>query len=599
MSLIGDLFIKIKGDNSNYNRSLDDSKKKTSSFGNAVKKIGGLIAGAFAVGAIVNFARNAIRVYDIQAKAEQQLLTALKGRKDVQQELIVQAEQLQKTTLFGDEETIKAQALIAAFVKEKDQIKTIIPLVQDLASAKMMQLSVAADLVSKTLGSSTNALSRYGIEVTGAVGSQERLLSLQRGLNDAFGGQAQAAAKAGVGAIKQLENAWGDFQEQIGKGGSGFINSNARFLTALLSAITGNMKKAMEENLTDAEKFQSKLENSTNEGLKTLRKSWEQQSQYYFKLWQKALKDGDAATRSHYATQYDLTKETISLIDKEIKKRNENNDSTEHQVTLLEAAKQAAKDAAAELELFKNKGGKFAGEASAQAYIDKLKELTDAAQKAQGFVNSLQRTEAPSKITPISAGSVSGQTPNLDTSKLGDMSGFLKDNAAKNRAAMAEYMADWNNFMTELNQSINQGLSDAITSLASGLGQLAAGAITGKDFGKQVLGVIGKFMTMMGGLFITMGVSMLQMQASLASLNPFGVIAAGVALVAAGAAISSLASKGPSGVASGGGSYSAAGGYSSGQQRTQQIPLKGEFELRGDKLVAVIDNTNRRRSVIG
>jgi len=35
-----------------------------------------------------------------------------------------------------------------------------------------MDLAGAADLVSKTLGSSTNALSRYGIEVTGAVALQ-------------------------------------------------------------------------------------------------------------------------------------------------------------------------------------------------------------------------------------------------------------------------------------------------------------------------------------------------------------------------------------------------------------------------------------------
>jgi hypothetical protein len=80
-----------------------------------------------------------------------------------------------------------------------------------------MQLSAAADLVSKTLGSSTNALSRYGIQVEGAVGSTERLESLANGLTDAFGGVAEAVAKAGTGPLTQLKNSFNDLREEMGK----------------------------------------------------------------------------------------------------------------------------------------------------------------------------------------------------------------------------------------------------------------------------------------------------------------------------------------------------------------------------------------------
>jgi len=171
-----------------------------------------------------NLIKNAINNADKQLKAERSLLVALDGREDVQQRLIKQAQQLQKETLFGDEETIKAQALIAAFVKEGDQIERIIPLVQDLATAKGMDLSAAADLVSKTLGSSTNALSRYGIQVEGTVGSTQRLESLSKGLSNAFGGQAVAAAKAGSGGLTQLKNVLGDVSENLGKKLLPFIN---------------------------------------------------------------------------------------------------------------------------------------------------------------------------------------------------------------------------------------------------------------------------------------------------------------------------------------------------------------------------------------
>lgn len=182
-------------------------------FGVSLKDIG-LV---FAIRQTTRFISSTTQLYDVQAKAETQLLTALKGRVSVQERLMTQAAKLQGKTLYGDEETIQAQALIAAFVKEEEHIKSVTPLVQDLATAKKMDLHVAADLVAKTLGSSTNALSRYGIEVEGSVGSVERLESLMTGLNTAFGGQAEAAAKAGAGIGTQITNKWNDIREKIGK----------------------------------------------------------------------------------------------------------------------------------------------------------------------------------------------------------------------------------------------------------------------------------------------------------------------------------------------------------------------------------------------
>jgi len=115
---------------------LNKAQGQFRSFGSQITKIAGTIGVAYGTTAIIKWGKATLDAYNIQAQAEQQLLVALKGRQSAQEELIDQAKELQKTTLFGDEETIRAQALIAAFVKEKDQIKTIIPLVQDLAAAK-------------------------------------------------------------------------------------------------------------------------------------------------------------------------------------------------------------------------------------------------------------------------------------------------------------------------------------------------------------------------------------------------------------------------------------------------------------------------------
>lgn len=155
-----------------------------------------------------------IQLYGEQREAEIQLRQALGFTSET---LLEQASALQAVTTFGDEATIKAQALVAMFVKEEAQIRRITPLIQDMAAAKGMKLANAADLVSKTLGSTTNALSRYGIQVDGAVGSTERLESMATALEKAFGGQAAAIAKDGIGPLIQFQNEVGDLKEELGR----------------------------------------------------------------------------------------------------------------------------------------------------------------------------------------------------------------------------------------------------------------------------------------------------------------------------------------------------------------------------------------------
>jgi transposase len=135
----------------------------------------------------------------------------------VAQSLQEQAAALQKVTRFGDETIIEAQALIASFVKDEEAIKAATVATLDLAEAKGFDLVSAADLVSKTLGSSTNALTRYGIEVTGAVGSSERLESLTNNIANVFGGRATKATETFSVKVQQLGNAWSDLGEAVGE----------------------------------------------------------------------------------------------------------------------------------------------------------------------------------------------------------------------------------------------------------------------------------------------------------------------------------------------------------------------------------------------
>tara|TARA_R100000655_G_scaffold40612_3_gene76398 strand:+ start:2629 stop:4380 length:1752 start_codon:yes stop_codon:yes gene_type:complete len=195
---------------------------------------------------LVAFGAASVKAFDQQAKAEAALNTALGNNEQAFRNLTQQAKELQEVTLFGDEETIAAQTMLATMQLEENAIKRLIPLIQDMATAKGMNLKAAADLVAKSVGSSTNALSRYGIEITGAVGSTERLESAVESLSTMFGGQAVAAAESGAGAFKQLSNAFGDFMENVGKALMPLLEP----LRKKLKEITDTLSSYTKEQLT-------------------------------------------------------------------------------------------------------------------------------------------------------------------------------------------------------------------------------------------------------------------------------------------------------------------------------------------------------------
>ena len=226
------------------------AKKQVQGVSNGLKsmaKSAAMAAGAyFGARALLGAIKSSIDLFGQQELAEKKLEAAL-GK--TSQKLLNQAKAIQKVTMFGDEQVIEAQALIGSFVKEEDAIMAATEATLDLAAAKGMELTVAADLVSKTLGSSTNALSRYGIEVTGAVGSTERLESLTGNLADVFGGQATEQTETMQGAMEQMKNAVGDAGEALGEVLSPAVTSVAGFLKSAAEDAATFFKELTETDL--------------------------------------------------------------------------------------------------------------------------------------------------------------------------------------------------------------------------------------------------------------------------------------------------------------------------------------------------------------
>jgi hypothetical protein len=216
-------------------------------FGNNMKSLGRTISTGLTL-PIIAFGAASVKAFDEQIKAETKLRTALGDNAEAFEVLKKQAQDLQKITIFGDEATLEAQSFLAQLGLNADAILRLTPLIQDFATAQGIQLTDAAKLVAKSVGSSTNALSRYGLQIEGTVGEQDRLESAVNALTTAFGGQSEAIAKEGLGPLQQLKNELGDVSEKFGEIVLEFIDPLTKGLEKISDALS-NLTKEQKENI--------------------------------------------------------------------------------------------------------------------------------------------------------------------------------------------------------------------------------------------------------------------------------------------------------------------------------------------------------------
>ena len=153
-----------------------NNRLQTNTFATLRSKI---LLASFAVGLYGSSLGRLAKLAGEQREAELKLETAIGG---TSQALVNQANALQILTGFGDEEILMAQATLAQYVREEAQIIKLTKATLDFAAAKNMDLRAAAELVGKSIGTSTNALMRYGVTVEGATGGQDRFNTAMEGL---------------------------------------------------------------------------------------------------------------------------------------------------------------------------------------------------------------------------------------------------------------------------------------------------------------------------------------------------------------------------------------------------------------------------------
>ena len=162
--------------------------------------------------------------------------------------------------------------------------------------------------------------------------------------------------------------------------------------------------------------------------------------------------------------------------------------------------------------------------------------------------------------------------------------------------ANTEKIHDITNEVTSLVQNAVTRTSEIIGNL---VGALAAGGDAWGDFKNAALSAFGDMAIAVGKIAVSAGVTTIGIKAAFESMNGYAAIAAGAALIALGSAVKSSLSAVASGdYSASGGGYSSSGYSSTGsnnyETREVTVSVTGTLEADGDKLITVLNNTNKK-----
>lgn len=181
----------------------------------------------------------AVKAADVQLKNEKRLLTALRGREDIQQRLIKQAGELQSRSLFGDEEIIGQQAFLASLGLTEQQINDTIEAAAQLSSATGMTLDSAVKNLAKTYGGLSGELGESIPKLKELTTEQMKNGEAVKFILENYKGYAESAAETGLGPMQQLKNSIGNVGEEIGKVLMPMVQAVARMLKDFAAWLQG------------------------------------------------------------------------------------------------------------------------------------------------------------------------------------------------------------------------------------------------------------------------------------------------------------------------------------------------------------------------
>ena len=226
-------------------KTIDEGTKKSKGLTNS---LGGLSKGAIATGAAVAGVAVAVKktvdalndceaAYQKQRKAETALQVAARNNPYLNNESVYNLKQfateLQSMSEVGDEVSLQVMSQLAATGRNEEQIMAIMSAAADMAAVTGTDIASAAQQLNATLNGVAGQLGRQ-VEAINGLTKEE----LENGKAiEIVANQYKGAAQETADTTVQLQNAWGDFKENIGRGWNQVTQPVKQFFLDVLNDI--------------------------------------------------------------------------------------------------------------------------------------------------------------------------------------------------------------------------------------------------------------------------------------------------------------------------------------------------------------------------
>jgi phage-related protein len=266
---VGSLVVRIEANLRDFETGMNNVTSRVDGFGNTVKKLGGIIAGAFAVKAIGSFFKSTI---EDAAEAEDNLsqlnnvIESTGGKAGVTAQQVTDlAASLQSTTKFSDDAIIAGDNLLLTFTSiGKDVFPAATETMLNMSQALGQDIKGSAIQLGKALNDpikGITALSRVGVSFTDA--QKDQIKALQESgdmmgaqkvilaeLNTEFGNAAVAAGQTFSGKLERVKNQFGEIKESIGGALLPVLSNMAEWFIGKMPAIQETVSTAF-TNISD------------------------------------------------------------------------------------------------------------------------------------------------------------------------------------------------------------------------------------------------------------------------------------------------------------------------------------------------------------
>ena len=627
MSIIGSIFVRLGLKSDEFSKGIKQSEGQLSSFKGVVGKIGGAIAGAFTVDKIVQFTKEAYKlagqaqgVYNAFSRLNRPgLLNDLKeATRGTTDEL-----QLMQTAVRASNFKIPLDQLATYLKFATNRAIETGESVDYLVQSIILGIGRKSPLILDNLGISASEL-REELAKTGDMGKAVGNI-INKSMSEAGDAIETSAVK-----VQRLSAAWKDLKTAYGNSAwvkniadsivdnltvainsiSSIFKSNAQIWYETDIKMGANLGKRWLQIYEKYKKATGSLKDDYSEYLDLLKKGFSSSPQtntdsirqlnsdtingikaQIAALEELRAEEANPAKRAAYTSEIESLKKRLELmtstntvvkgsidyINQQIEAQEKLYNSTNIQsVRDMAAAKKEELEAAKALLEITEKDKQKRDEA--------LKGDIASGYSTQGMGGSfwLKRVEEKNKLEKNLASYSYDPT--------------LYKNAKNQATQFNEIAEEVKQAANSIHQTITTAMSDALISLAEGIGSM--GGIDMSPLADVIIQV--------GKMAIKTGVAILGIKKALESLNPFVAIAAGTALVALGTAVKkSLSNIGseigggysPNTSFSGGGSYSGASsqyGYAS--YRAQSVDVNVTGRISGQDIVLASDKYLKNKS---